>query len=107
MQKIRYYIHRIKQNWGIQSRTQFLVIMLVFSITGFSILFVKAWLFAILGIGSDLSLGWRILLFAGLTLPLYQVILLFYGFVFGQFKFFWAFEKRMLGRLCTLFSGQK
>lgn len=81
--------------------------MLVFSITGFSILFVKAWLFAVLGIGSNLYIGWRILLFVGLTLPLYQLILLFYGFVFGQFKFFWTFEKRMLGRLCTLFTGKK
>lgn len=81
--------------------------MLVFSITGFSILFVKAWLFAVLGIGSNLHIGWRILLFVGLTLPLYQLILLFYGFVFGQFKFFWTFEKRMLGRLCTLFTGKK
>jgi hypothetical protein len=32
-------------------------------------------------------------------LPLYNVVLLIYGALFGQFSFFWAFEKRFFGRL--------
>jgi hypothetical protein len=28
--------------------------------------------------------------------PLYQVLLVLIGSLFGQFKFFWAFEKKML-----------
>ena len=34
-----------------------------------------------------------------LILPVYNILLLFYGFVFGQFHFFWKFEKRMLSRM--------
>jgi len=34
-----------------------------------------------------------------LILPVYNVILLLYGFVFGQFRFFLDFEKRFLKRL--------
>jgi hypothetical protein len=34
-----------------------------------------------------------------LILPLYNVVLLIYGALFGQFSFFWAFEKRFFGRL--------
>jgi len=31
-----------------------------------------------------------------LIFPIYQVLLVAIGFLFGQFKFFWAFEKKML-----------
>mgnify|MGYP006978793659 FL=1 len=31
-----------------------------------------------------------------LIFPIYQVLLVFIGFLFGQFRFFWAFEKKML-----------
>jgi len=34
-----------------------------------------------------------------LILPVYNVILLIYGFIFGQFSFFWEFEKRMFRRM--------
>ena len=37
-------------------------------------------------------------------MPLYQVLLLAVGSLFGQFRFFLAFEKRMLAR-CGLFFG--
>jgi hypothetical protein len=34
-----------------------------------------------------------------LIFPIYQVLLVVIGFLFGQFKFFWAFEKKMLKRM--------
>ena len=34
-----------------------------------------------------------------LILPFYNVILLVFGALFGQFRFFWAFEKRFFARL--------
>jgi hypothetical protein len=34
-----------------------------------------------------------------LIFPIYQVLLVFFGFIFGQFKFFWNFEKKMLSRM--------
>ena len=34
-----------------------------------------------------------------IVFPVYQVLILIIGFLFGQFKFFWAFEKKMLVRL--------
>ena len=36
-----------------------------------------------------------------LILPIYNVILLGYGFLFGQFNFFWEFEKRFFNRIFT------
>ena len=42
-----------------------------------------------------------------LILPLYNLILLAYGFVFGQFQFFWEFEKRFISRLISIFKRTK
>jgi hypothetical protein len=33
-----------------------------------------------------------------LIFPLYQVLLVLIGALFGQFSFFWGFEKKMLRR---------
>ncbi|HZX74601.1 MAG TPA: DUF6787 family protein [Cyclobacteriaceae bacterium] len=38
-----------------------------------------------------------------LVFPVYNLFLLFYGFVFGQIHFFWNFEKRFLGRIFSIF----
>ncbi len=38
-----------------------------------------------------------------LILPIYNLVLLGYGFLFGQFAFFWNFEKRFFGRIVGLF----
>ena len=40
-----------------------------------------------------------------LIMPLYQVLLLLVGSLFGQFRFFWAFEKRMLARCGLSFAA--
>jgi hypothetical protein len=31
--------------------------------------------------------------------PLYQLLLLCFGWLLGQFSFFWAFEKKMFARM--------
>lgn len=85
-----------KQRWGIQSNFQLTIIIIVFAITGST----SAWLskpFCIwLGITKD-DLGfWFTPIRLLLIFPIYQVLLVLIGFLFGQFKFFWAFEKKML-----------
>jgi hypothetical protein len=39
-----------------------------------------------------------------LVLPLYQLVLLIYGFIFGQFTFFWEKEKQFFRRIVGVFS---
>jgi hypothetical protein len=85
-----------KQRWGIQSNFQLTIIMIVFAITGST----SAWLskpFCIwLGITKE-DLGfWFTPVRLLMIFPIYQILLVGIGFIFGQFKFFWAFEKKML-----------
>lgn len=89
-------MQKLKQKWGIQSNFQLLVIFFVFAITGSA----SAWLsipFCIwLGILKEDFGFWFTPIRLLLIFPIYQVLLVFIGFVFGQFKFFWEFEKKML-----------
>tara|TARA_R110002126_G_scaffold185186_2_gene333697 strand:+ start:625 stop:927 length:303 start_codon:yes stop_codon:yes gene_type:complete len=89
----------LKKRWGIESNFQLTIIIIVFAITGSA----SAWLskpFCLwLGIiKEDLGM-WFTPIRLLLIFPIYQVLLVFNGFIFGQFKFFWAFEKKMLKRM--------
>jgi hypothetical protein len=41
-----------------------------------------------------------------LILPVYNVFLLLYGSLFGQFRFFWEFEKRFFNRIVSIFKSK-
>lgn len=100
-------IEKLKQRWNVRNGWDVLIILVVFACTGFSVLYVKRWLFEWIGLTGD-SPGWlrwgvNILI----ILPLYQVILLAWGWVWGKFAFFWEFEKRMFSRIGGLFRSKK
>ena len=94
---------KLQQRWDVKSPAQVVIILLVFAATGFSVLYLKKLLLPLLGVGEETTIWIRILVSIFVILPIYQVVLLFYGTIFGQFKFFWAFEKRMFGRIIKLF----
>jgi len=97
------WVTRLQHRWGVRSGWQVLVIFLVFGCTGFTAMYFKRPVFTWLGV-TDQTPGWiRFLIWMVTVLPAYQVFLLFYGFLFGQFTFFWNFEKRLFGRIGTLF----
>ncbi|MGB1080247.1 MAG: DUF6787 family protein [Flavobacteriaceae bacterium] len=93
-------MQRLKKRWGIHSNFQLVMILVVFAITGSSSAKLSTPLTDYIGITADNFSPWvywpaRILL----IFPIYQVLLVFFGFVFGQFSFFWNFEKKMLSRM--------
>ncbi|MCS7019389.1 MAG: prolipoprotein diacylglyceryl transferase [Cytophagales bacterium] len=98
------WIQRLKKRWGLKSTWQVVVVLLVFACTGFSVLYLKKWLLLLLGIHEHSSFLIRLLIFCFIVIPLYQVVLLFYGFLFGQFYFFWEFEKKIFRKMATLFT---
>jgi hypothetical protein len=90
------WIERFKAKYGITTY-QFVIIMIVFACTGSTIVIIKKPLIAYLFEGGIQPTWFRIAYWI-LILPIYNLFLLFYGFVFGQFAFFWNYEKRMLAR---------
>jgi len=86
-----------KERWNITSDWQVVVILVVFAATGISSSFISRPFLALLGIYKESTSPWIYYpLYIILIFPFYQVLLVFYGYLFGQFKFFWAFEKKML-----------
>ncbi|OYT11366.1 MAG: prolipoprotein diacylglyceryl transferase [Bacteroidetes bacterium 4572_114] len=94
---------KLKNKWGITNNFQFWLIFFIFAIAGSSTLFVKRPVFNLLGIDSTTSLWIVIPVYLITITPSYFIILLFYGTILGQFKFFWEFEKKMFRR----FGGKK
>lgn len=89
---------KLQQKWEV-SGWQFIVILIVFAITGTT----TAWLTGLVtgwaGFTDETFWLWKFLLKLGMLLIGYQVILLTVAFLFGQFAFFWKFEKKMLRRM--------
>lgn len=94
---------KLQQRWQLKSSWQVLLVLLTFSCTGFSVLFLKKPLYALAGITEATPLWLRSLYYCLTVLPAYQLLLLAWGFLFGQFRFFWDFEKRLFQRIVKLF----
>ena len=99
------YFNRLKDKWAVESNLQLVIIFVVFAITGSSSVKIAKPLLELMGVEmsafENIFLGnvlyWllRILI----VFPIYQILLLFFGTIFFQFKFFWKFEKKILSRM--------
>lgn len=92
------WIEKLKERWGLTSVTQVFLILLVFACTGMTSLYVKEGLYWMAGITPETNPWIRIPYRILATFVAYQFLLLSYGWIFGQFQFFWNFEKRFLSR---------
>ena len=98
-------MNKLKERWGIKSNFQLIIILIVFSVTGSTAVFVAKPFLNWIGLQPDVFSdawwgGWlywtlRILV----IFPIYQVLLVVIGTLFGQFAFFWNLEKKMLRRM--------
>lgn len=91
---------KLKKKWGIKSNFQLIIIFIVFAVTGSSSLVVSQPILDYIGLNKGTINSWiyeplRLIL----IFPVYQVLILIFGAIFGQFKFFWNLEKKMLSRI--------
>jgi len=101
------FIERLKHRWGANTAVDVLIILVVFTCTGFTSLFVKEPMFDILGIKTIEPRFLRGICYTLAILVFYNIVLLVYGFIFGKFRFFYAFEKRFFGRIVNIFKRKK
>lgn len=93
-------MEKLKQRWGIHTNWDVIAILTVFAINGSFAAWVAKPITASLGFTPDVISPWlywplRFLL----IFPIYQITLPIVGWLFGQFTFFWNFEKKFLKRL--------
>lgn len=92
------WLERLRQRWKLNTIRQVLVVLLVFACTGFTIYFLKKPLLRFLAGPNGHSVFIDIAYYV-LILPVYNLLLLGYGFIFGHFRFFWNFERRFFKRI--------
>jgi hypothetical protein len=91
-------LEKLKHRWNIQSNFQVIIILIVFAITGTTTVYVKKIIFDLIEITPETHFLVKIPMYILVVLAVYNLLLLIVGFVFGQFRFFWAFEKKFFSR---------
>ena len=99
------WISKLQLRWKVESAVQVILILVVFTCTGLTVVYLmKPVLKSFFGTNVPL---WAKGVYYVLILPVYNIFLLLYGFVFGQFHFFWNFEKRLIRRIFHIFRKNK
>lgn len=89
-------MENLKKRWGITSNFQLVIIFVVFAITGSASAWLSKPVCNLVGITKeDLGL-WFTPVRLIVIFPLYPFVLMFFGYLFGQSKFFFPFSKKML-----------
>lgn len=91
---------KLESKWIVREKWEMIAIFIVFAVTGSASAKLAKPLMDIVGLHEGIISGWiywplRIII----ILPIYQVLLVIFGWLFGQFAFFWNFEKKMLKRM--------
>lgn len=90
---------KLKARWGINNNFQIILILIVFSITGSFTAWVSKPVVDWLGLtDAHLPLWILIPVRLVLVLPIYCTLLVILGSLFGQYKFFSNFVKKMISR---------
>ena len=90
---------KLEKKWILDYKWEMIRVFMVFAFTGSSSLFVGKPIIRFIGITKEnlnLTLYWFLYIIIGIIF--YQILLVTFGWLFGQFKFFWEFEKKMLCR---------
>ena len=101
------WVKKLQDRWELQNIYQVLLVLLVFACTGMTSLYVKEGLYWLAGITSETNPWIRVPYRVLATFVAYQFLLLAYGWLFGQFNFFWSFEKRILKRFGIKFGADE
>ncbi len=93
-------LSKIKNRWNVSSNREVLVIFLVFALAGSTSLYIKQPIFVLLDIQKHLTPVFDfILIYILVVNPSYLLLLLFWGFVFRKWTFFWNFEKKIFRKI--------
>jgi hypothetical protein len=90
---------KLENKWVLEYKWEMIRVFLVFAFTGSSSLLIGRPIMKFIGITKENlnpMLYWVLFIIIGLIF--YQILLVGFGWLFGQFNFFWEFEKKMLKR---------
>ncbi len=81
-------IEKLKTKWGLDNNLQVLLILIAFTLSGSTVVWIRPMLFRFLGLYPETSLITKSIIYLLIVLPLYQCCLFTYGTILGQYHFF-------------------
>lgn len=96
----------MQDKWELKSFWQVIIVLIVFALTGSTVLLIKGPILDLISGGNERE-WWMTVIYILLILPIYNIILLCYGFLLGQFTFFWKYEQKMLKRFGIKINADK
>ncbi len=94
---------RLQEKWGV-TLWQTILILITFSVTGMTVVYLRKWLFSALGYTDDTPMWLKTITYLFFVFPSYQILILVYGSALGQFQFFWNKEKKLYYAVKRLFN---
>ena len=101
------FMQKLQAKWQLDSLVQVVAVLAVFTLTGSSVVYIRKFLFAALDYNDATPFWLKTVTYLLFVFPAYQVLLLAFGFLLGQFRFFWEKEKKMLSRIASPFRNKK
>ncbi len=84
-------MEKLKKIFKVSSTYQLIVVFIVFGITGSLSLFISDYILTFLELKNMIISIFMVLI-------TYQILLIIIGTIFGEFKYFWEMEKKILSR---------
>lgn len=100
------WLMRLQDKWQLTSTWQVIAVLITFSLSGSSVVFFRKGLFSLIGFDDATPLWLKIVTYIVLIFPMYQILLLAYGFLLGQFSFFWEKEKKLVRWIMARFQSK-
>lgn len=89
---------KLKQRWEVKNNMQLFWILVTFSVTGSTVARLSKWIFPYLNVTEESSFWYLAFLWLFVMTPIYMMLILLFGTIFGQQKFFLKYQKKMLSR---------
>ena len=92
-------MEKIRKLFRVDTNYQLIIVNIVFAVTGTLALYLAGDVINLIGIKeSEVSsfIFWTLRII--IIIPVYQVLLIVIGTIFGEFKYFWEMEKKILNR---------
>jgi len=107
VQESKSFLVKLKDKWGLKSLFQAVMILIVFSLTGLTVVLIRPILFDWFGYDDSTSFWIKAITYLLLIFPMYQVLILIFGALLGQFSFFWEKEKKLVSWIGKIFTSKK
>ena len=101
------FFDKLQAKWKLKSLFQVVMVLVVFSLTGMTVVFVRPIIFSWFNFDDQTPFWVKTITYILLIFPMYQILILIYGAILGQFAFFWEKEKKLFNILTRPFKKNR